>query len=98
MTLLFVGTRQILSLMTRAAESYVFSTVPLIVMGVGISIFPTAFMPLNGYRRKIKIATEKKQNLDKLKQLYNFHYNISIKFKTDIFGNDKVEIVLKIER
>lgn len=44
----------------------VISTVPLIIMGVGVSILPLASGPLNTYRWGMKIARKKKKELGAL--------------------------------
>ena len=58
----------------HALDKGVISTVPLIIMGVGISILPLASGPLNKYRQHISVAKQKKHQLDELLLKYNIKY------------------------
>ena len=73
-----------------AFEAGVISTVPLIVMGVGVMILPFAFGPLNNYRQKMGVAQQRINELKKLMEMYNVKYDIEVKVKKDIHGNNHV--------
>ena len=55
------------------------STITLVIGGVGLSLIPFAIMPLNKYRKGIRIAIERKNNLDEVLKLYNYSYDFDIK-------------------
>ena len=85
-------------LWTQAWSSGVISTVPIIIMGVGVLVLPMAFGPMNKYRQEISVARPKKDHLDALLAQYNIQYTIDIKVKTDILGNKEVDTDLKFLR
>ena len=79
-------------------EKGVISTVPLIIIGVGFTILPIAFGPVNNYRNEMSIIKKKKENLDGILSLYNIDYSIDMKFGKEIHGTQEVETDLKIHR
>ena len=76
----------------------VISTVPLIIIGVGFLLFPTAFGPLNFHRRDLKIAKREKEKIDEILSLYNIDYSIDIKFGKEIHGSQEVFTDLKLQK
>lgn len=74
------------------------STVPLIIMGVGIIPLGVAFGTFNNYRSLLSIATKRKQELDKITKLYGYAYNITIEHFKDSLGNKSYETDLKIRK
>lgn len=81
-----------------AFDKGVISTVPLIVMSVGLFVFPMAAGPLNKYRQGIKIARAKKSELDSLLSAYNIQYTIDVFVHTDVHGNQDITTNLNFQR
>lgn len=81
-----------------ALDKGVISTVPLIIIGVGIMILPLASGPLNKYRQDISIARNKKDKLDKLLSMYNIQYTIEVIVYKDLHGNQEIETKLTFLR
>lgn len=79
-------------------EKGVFSTVPIIIMTVGLAVLGIAFAPLNLYNTKIKIARKKKNTLDNLCKMYGYKYTIDITHLKDSLGNVFFDTNLKIRR
>lgn len=76
----------------------VISTVPLIIMGVGIAPLGLAFGTLNNHLQEFKLAQKKKIDLDELLQLYKIDYQIDIKFGEKYHGNQDVFVQLKTKK
>lgn len=72
-----------------AFEKGVISTVPLIIMGVGVTVFPIATTPLYNFFQKIKIAKGEKNELDGLLIKYNTRYHIDFDIRRDLHGNEE---------
>ena len=81
-----------------ALDSGVISTVPLIIMGVGIAPLGMATGPFNYYQSSLKIARHKKNIVDKVAQLYGYIYDIKIVHLKDSLGNKSYETDLKIRK
>ena len=79
-------------------DAGVISTVPLIIIGVGFLLFPTAFGPLNFHRRDLKMAKNEKEKIDKILSFYNIDYSIEIKFGKEIHGTQEVFTDLKLQK
>ena len=79
-------------------ENGVISTVPLIIMGIGLGPLAIAFGPLNLYHTSLKIAKKKKNNLDDLCKMYGYRYDIDITHLKDSLGNKSYETDLKIRK
>ena len=80
---------------TYALDSGVISTVPLIVMGVGLAPLGMAFGTLNKYRQEIEVAKSKKNNIDEVLNKYRIEYEIDISFGKEIHGTQEVYTDLK---
>ncbi|NMM48147.1 hypothetical protein [Marinigracilibium pacificum] len=65
----------------------VLSTVPIIVIAVGIGVLPLASGPLNKYIQGIKVAEKKREELNEVLDLYNIKYNINVIIKKDLHDN-----------
>ncbi|WP_298904109.1 hypothetical protein [uncultured Psychroserpens sp.] len=76
----------------------VISTVPLIIMGIGLGPLAIAFAPLNKYLTDLKIAKKKKDTLDTLCGKYGYHYDINIVHHTDSLGNKSYDTKLNIRK
>ena len=70
-----------------ALDSGVISTVPLIIMGIGIVPLGMAVGPVNYYLTSLKIAKNKKRTLDTLAKMYGYSYTIDIEHLKDSLGN-----------
>ena len=81
-----------------AFEGGVISTVPIIIMGVGLSFFPLSFGPLNSFRFGMAVASKKKKELDILLRMYNIEYSIEVNITKDLHGNKEIDTDLKFLR
>ena len=81
-----------------ALEKGVISTVPLIIMGVGVLVLPMAAGPLNKYRTTMKIARKKLTELNELLAIYNIQYTIDVIVNKDRHGNEDIETKLFFQR
>lgn len=99
-SLVFIGVGIYLGthLLTFSTTSYLVSTVPFIIGGIGISIIPMASGPLNKYRQGITVARKKKKDLDEILKLYNIEYIIEIKVNKDLHGNIDTESKIEFMR
>lgn len=81
-----------------ALDREVISTVPLIIMGVGLAPFGMAFGALNKHRQEIKVAKSKKNKVDEVLNEYGIEYDIDITFGKEIHGTQEVYAELKTKR
>jgi hypothetical protein len=79
-----------------AFEGGIISTVPLIIMGVGLSPIGMAFGTLNNYRQKMEIAKINKNKIDEVLNLYKIDYEIDIKFGKEYHGTKEISAEIKI--
>jgi len=78
-----------------ALDSGVISTVPIIIMAVGLAPLGMAFGTLNKHRQEIEIAKNKKDNIDEVLNEYRIEYDIDISFGKEIHGTQEVYAELK---
>ncbi|WP_405384373.1 hypothetical protein [Maribacter sp. LLG6340-A2] len=71
-------------------------TFTIAVFCIGIGFFGIAIGALNYSRRKRKIISPKKRNLDILTELYNVRYEFDSKISTDIMGIKETKINLRL--
>ena len=71
------------------------STVPLIIMGVGLGPLGLAFGTLNRYNADFKLAKNHKDTIDKVLKLYRIEYSIDIKFGKKYHGTQDIDVNLK---
>jgi len=71
-------------------------TVTISILCVGIGLFGIGIGALNYSRRKRKIISPKKRNLDILTELYNVRYEFDSKISTDIMGIKETKINLRL--
>jgi hypothetical protein len=76
----------------------VISTVPLLIMGVGVGVLPLASGPINKYRNAIKIASNRKEELDEILRLYGISYTAEITVTKDLHDNEDYHIKLSYDR
>jgi len=81
-----------------AFDSGVVSTVPLIIMAIGLGILVFAFGPLNKFRNEFAIAKSNKEKLDEVLKLYKIDYEIDLAFGEKIHGTREVKADLKIKK
>ena len=81
-----------------AWDKGVISTVPLIIMGLGVLILPLAAGPLNKYRFAMSVAGKKKADLDNLLARNNIKYDIEVIVNKDFHGNQETETKLQFLR
>lgn len=73
----------------------VISTVPLIIMGVGLIPLGMTFGTLNKYKQEINIVKSKKDKVDEVLNEYRIEYEIDIAFGDEIHGTQEVYAELK---
>ncbi len=78
-----------------ALDSGVISTVPIIIMGVGLVPLGMAFGTLNKHRQEIEVAKSKKDKVDEVLNEYRIEYVINIVFGKEIHGTQEVYAELK---
>ena len=78
-----------------AFDSGVISTVPIIIMAVGLAPLGMAFGTLNKHRQEIEIAKNKKDKIDEVLNEYRIEYDIDISFGKEIHGTQEVYAELK---
>ncbi|UGS24796.1 hypothetical protein [Flavobacterium channae] len=78
-----------------ALNKSVISTVPLIIMGVGLAPLGLAFGALNNYKQSIQVAKNKKDKVDEVLNEYRIEYEIDITFGEEIHGTQDVYAELK---
>jgi F0F1-type ATP synthase assembly protein I len=73
------------------------STVPLIIMVLGLTPLGMAVGILNKYRRGLKIAQLEKSRIDEVLKVYSIEYDIAIAFGKEYHGNQEVytELLLR---
>lgn len=76
----------------------VISTIPLIIMAIGLAALGFAFAPLNMYNSNLRIAKKKKETLDIISKMYGYQYDIAITHLKDSLGNKSYETDLKIRK
>lgn len=81
-----------------AFESGVISTVPLVIMAIGLGILVFAIGPLNKYRNELAIVKSNKEKLDEVLKLYKIDYDIDLAYGEKIHGTREVRADLRIKR
>ena len=80
-----------------AFESGAISTVPIIIMGVGLVPLGIAFGTLSKYRQDIGSAKYNKERIDKVLNEYGIEYDIKVTFGKEIHGTQEVNTDLIIQ-
>ena len=70
------------------------ASLPLIVFGTSLITLSTAFGPLVTYKRKMKVAKDKTNALDKVLNGYSIFYSIGYNFFKEIHDEQLVEVRL----
>jgi len=78
-------------------ESGVISAIPIIIMSIGLAPLGMAFGALNNHHNELKIATNQKNMLDEVLDLYRIEYDIDIKFGKEYHGTQDVSANLQIK-
>mgnify|MGYP001419952093 CR=1 FL=1 len=78
-----------------ALDNGVLSTVPIIIMGIGLIPLGLAFGTLNKFRQEIEVAKSKKDRVDEVLSEYRIEYDINIMFGKEIHGTQEVFADLK---
>nr|WP_321236864.1 hypothetical protein [uncultured Psychroserpens sp.] len=79
-------------------EKGVISTIPIVIMTIGLAALGFAFAPLNAYNTNLKIAKKRKDALDTVSKMYGYDYDIDITHLKDSLGNKFYETDLKIRK
>jgi hypothetical protein len=77
-----------------ALKKSVFSTIPIIIMMVGLTLIGMAIGSLNKHLNDLKIAKDKKDKLDLILNQYQITYDIEIKFGKEVHGTQEVYVEL----
>ena len=80
-----------------ALNSGVISTVPLIIMAIGLAPLGKAFGTLTKYRQRIQVSKSKKDKMDEVLNLYRIQYSIDIKFGGKYHGTQEVVTDLNVK-
>ncbi len=80
-----------------AFDSGVVSTVPLIIMGVGLVPLGMAFGTLNKFHQEVSNTKRKKDTIDEVLNMYRINYEIDIKFGKKYHGTQKVYTDLNVK-
>ena len=80
-----------------AFDSGVISTVPLIIMAVGLAPLGMAFGTLNNFRQKHEVAKSKKDKIDEVLNEYRITYDIDIKYGKEFHGTQEVFAELNVK-
>ncbi|WP_299112869.1 hypothetical protein [uncultured Winogradskyella sp.] len=73
------------------------SSVPFIISLVGVLfVLPIAIGPLNSYLNDLKLAKQRKNELDQVLEIYNINYDINIEFGKAYHGTQDVYVDLKV--
>lgn len=83
---------------SRSFSNGVISTVPLIVMGIGIFLFIVGISPLYKYYQKLNVLIANKNDLDTVIDVYGIQYDIDISFGQEIHGKKEVFSNLKVHK
>lgn len=78
-------------------ENNVISTVPMIIMVVGLGILAMAFGNFNTYRQEFEIAKIRKENIDEVLSQYRIKYEIYVTFGNEFHGTQDIHAELKIK-
>ncbi|MBV7270540.1 hypothetical protein [Winogradskyella luteola] len=77
----------------------VIAAAPFIISLIGLLfVMPLATGPLNTFRNDLKLAKAKKENVDKVLELYGVKYTIDISFGKKYHGTQEVYTDLKIKK
>ena len=79
-----------------AYTNNVISTVPVIIMGVGIAPLAMAFGTLNKYQQSMEATRRKKARIDEVLKEYKIEYDIAIQFGKEYHGTQEVYADLKM--
>ena len=77
----------------------VIAAVPFIISLVGLMfVLPLATGPLNTYRNDLQLAKAKKNDVDRVLELYGIKYDINITFGKKYHGTQDIDVDLKIHK
>lgn len=79
-----------------ALDSGVISTVPLIIIAVGLAPLGMAFGTLKSFRQKQEVAKSKKNMVDEVLKEYRITYSIDIKYGKEFHGTQEVLAELNV--
>lgn len=80
-----------------ALNGGVISTVPLIIMGIGIMILPYSVSPYISFRQKLGVSKNDKDELDKILSIYKIEYLIDLKFGKKFHNRQEVSVDLLVK-
>lgn len=81
-----------------AFDNRVISTVPLIIMGVGVCTLPISLAPWISFRQKLGVAMHRKEVLDQVLSEYGIRYNIHFRFGKKFLNRRDVTTSLEITK
>jgi len=81
----------------HALNSGVISTVPLIIMAIGLAPLGKALDTLTKYRQRIQVAKSKKDKMDEVLNVYRIQYDIDMKFGKKHHGTQEVQTKLNVK-
>jgi len=81
-----------------ALGSRVISTVPIIIMAIGLTPLGMALGTLNNYRQKNEVTKRKKEKIDEVLNEYRISYDIDIRYGEEFHGTQEVFTELNVKR
>lgn len=73
----------------------VLSTIPLVIIFIGLSVLSLAFGPFNKYKQEIGVANEKKKEIDDMLALYGIDYQMNLDIQKGV--HDVLEVSSELE-
>ena len=80
-----------------ALNGGVISTVPLIIMGVGIVILPYSVSPYISFRQKLGVSKDEKDELDNILSKYRIEYSVNFNFGKKFHNRQEVSVDLLVK-
>ncbi|WP_028374684.1 hypothetical protein [Leeuwenhoekiella sp. MAR_2009_132] len=77
-------------------DNRVVSTVPLLIMTVGLPVLGLAFGTLNTHLNEFALAKRRKRDVDDVLKLYKIDYKMQVKFGREYHGTQDVHYDLEI--
>lgn len=80
----------------KLLELGVFHTGTIVIFAIGLTILGIGIGSLNYSRQKSNVSSPKKNNLDKLTELYHIRYQFESNISTDVMGIKETNIKLRV--
>jgi len=71
--------------------------IPIIVFAIGVYVASIAFGNFNKYKNDLAIATDRKNHIDSIINIYNIQYDINLEFGKKYLGVQEITVDLKFK-